>query len=99
MVDTQTSPMSSPAINTSRRNLFAGESFINIKDLLATGHTYRNIHLSKLTDLIDEILKDRNRPSTGCRDISNICNRIDSRFKNCRESLTKPILELGILQK
>ncbi|KAH3839418.1 hypothetical protein DPMN_112848 [Dreissena polymorpha] len=49
MVDTQTSPMSSPAFNTSRRNSFAWESFINIKESPATGHTYRNIHLSELT--------------------------------------------------
>ncbi|KAH3693903.1 hypothetical protein DPMN_081342 [Dreissena polymorpha] len=58
MVDTQTSTMSSPADNTSRRYSFAGESFFKIKDPPATGHTYRNIHLSKLTDLIAEILKD-----------------------------------------
>ncbi|KAH3708042.1 hypothetical protein DPMN_067481 [Dreissena polymorpha] len=90
MVDTQTSPMSSPADNTSRRNSFAGESFIKIKDPPATGHTYRNIHLSELTDLIAEILKDGNRP-TGCRVISYIYNKIDYRFKNCRESLIKVI--------
>ncbi|KAH3737737.1 hypothetical protein DPMN_044331 [Dreissena polymorpha] len=72
MVDTQTSPMSFPAVNTSRRNSSAGESFIKLKDPLATGHTYRIIHLNELTDLIAEILKDRNRTSTGCRVISDI---------------------------
>ncbi|KAH3876319.1 hypothetical protein DPMN_000158 [Dreissena polymorpha] len=82
--------MSSPDVNTSRRNSFAGESFIKIKDPPATGHTYRNIHLSELRDLIAEILKDRNRP-TGCRVISYIYNKIDSRFKSCRESLTEVI--------
>ncbi|KAH3769426.1 hypothetical protein DPMN_170694 [Dreissena polymorpha] len=72
MVDSQTSPMSSPADNTSRRNSFAGDSFIKIKDLVA------------------EILKDQKRP-TGSRVISYIYNKIDSRLKNCRESLTKVI--------
>ncbi|KAH3778955.1 hypothetical protein DPMN_180434 [Dreissena polymorpha] len=91
MVDIQTSQMSSPTVYTSRRNSFAGDSFIKIKGPPATGHTYRNIHLSELTDRIAEILKGRNRPSTGCRFISYIYNRIDSRFKNCRESLTKVI--------
>ncbi|KAH3736998.1 hypothetical protein DPMN_043574 [Dreissena polymorpha] len=88
MVETQTSPVSSPAFNTSRRNSFAGDSFIKIEDPPATGHTYRNIHLSELTDLIAEIIKDHNRP-TGCRVISYIYNRIDSRLKNCRESLKR----------
>ncbi|KAH3891561.1 hypothetical protein DPMN_015665 [Dreissena polymorpha] len=90
MVDSQTSPMSSPIDNTSRRNLFAGDSFIKIKDPPATGPTYRKIYLSELADLVAEILKDQKRP-TGSRVISYIYNKIDSRFKNCRESITKVI--------
>ncbi|KAH3715073.1 hypothetical protein DPMN_057777 [Dreissena polymorpha] len=90
MVDSQTSPMSSPTDNTSRRNSFAGDSFIKIKDLPATGPTYRKIYLSELADLVAEILKDQKR-ATGSRVISYIYNKIDSRFKNCRESITKVI--------
>ncbi|KAH3871897.1 hypothetical protein DPMN_035112 [Dreissena polymorpha] len=90
MVDSQTSPMSSPTDNTSRRNLFAGDSFIKIKDPPATGPTHRKIYLSELADLVAEILKDQKRP-TGSRVISYIYNKIDSRFKNCRESITKVI--------
>ncbi|KAH3830728.1 hypothetical protein DPMN_103979 [Dreissena polymorpha] len=90
MVDSQTSPMSSPSDNTSRRNSFAGDSFIKIKDPPATGPTYRKIYLSKLADLVAEIIKDQKRP-TGSRVISYIYNKIDSRFKNCRESITKVI--------
>ncbi|XP_052267909.1 uncharacterized protein LOC127869408 [Dreissena polymorpha] len=48
MVDSQTSPMSSPTDNTSRRNSFTGDSFIKIKDPPATGPTYRKIYLSEL---------------------------------------------------
>ncbi|KAH3889900.1 hypothetical protein DPMN_013967 [Dreissena polymorpha] len=35
MVDSQTSPMSSPADNTSRRNSFAGDSFIKMGVVLS----------------------------------------------------------------
>ena len=52
MVDSQTSPMSSPSDNTSRRNSFAGDSFIKIKGPPATGPTYRKIYLSELADLV-----------------------------------------------
>ncbi|KAH3723749.1 hypothetical protein DPMN_049543 [Dreissena polymorpha] len=90
MVDSQTSPMSSRADNTSRRNSFAGDSFIKIKDPLTAGPTNRKIYLSELADLVAEILKDQKRP-TGSRVISYIYNKIYSRFKNCRESLTKVI--------
>ncbi|KAH3874538.1 hypothetical protein DPMN_037783 [Dreissena polymorpha] len=90
MVDLQTSPMSSPTDNTSRRNSFAGDSFIKIKDPPATGPTYRKIYLSELADLVAEILKGQKRP-TGRRVISYIYNKIDSRFKTCRESITKVI--------
>ncbi|KAH3820590.1 hypothetical protein DPMN_122335 [Dreissena polymorpha] len=82
--------MSSPTDNTSRRNSFAGDSFIKIKDPPATGPTYRKIYLSELADLVAEILKDQKRP-TGSHVISYIYNKIDSRFKNCRESITKVI--------
>ncbi|KAH3889185.1 hypothetical protein DPMN_013235 [Dreissena polymorpha] len=87
MVDSQTSPMSSPTDNTSRLYLFAKDSFIKIKDPPATGPTYRKIYLSEIADLVAEILKDQKRP-TGSRVISY---KIDSQFKNCRESLTKVI--------
>ncbi|KAH3813849.1 hypothetical protein DPMN_142319 [Dreissena polymorpha] len=90
MVDSQTSPMSSPSDNTSRRNSFAVDSFIKIKDPPATGPTFRKIYLSELADLVAEIIKDQKRP-TGSRVISYIYNKIDSRFKNCRESITKVI--------
>ncbi|KAH3853325.1 hypothetical protein DPMN_095847 [Dreissena polymorpha] len=66
------------------------DSFIKIKDPPATGPTYRKIYLRELADLVAEILKDQKRP-TGSRVISYIYNKIDSRFKNCRESLTKVI--------
>ncbi|KAH3837272.1 hypothetical protein DPMN_110656 [Dreissena polymorpha] len=46
MVDSQTSPMSSPTDNTSRRNSFAGDSFIKIKDQPATGPTYTGKYIS-----------------------------------------------------
>ncbi|KAH3864303.1 hypothetical protein DPMN_027319 [Dreissena polymorpha] len=58
MVDSQTSPMSSTTDNTSRRNSFAGDSFIKIKDPPATGPTYRKIYLSELANLVAEKLKD-----------------------------------------
>ncbi|KAH3857822.1 hypothetical protein DPMN_100437 [Dreissena polymorpha] len=82
--------MSSPTDNTSRRNSFAGDSFIKIKDPPATGLTYRKIYHSELADLVAEILNDQKRPTGSCV-ISYIYNKIYSRFKNCRESLTKVI--------
>ncbi|KAH3691115.1 hypothetical protein DPMN_194075 [Dreissena polymorpha] len=58
MVDSQTSPMSSPTDNTSRRNSFAGESFIKIKDPPATGPTYRKIYITKLI-LVSKIAENQ----------------------------------------
>jgi len=80
--------MSLPAFNASKRNSIAGDSFIKIKDPPATGHTYRSAHLSELADLIAEIIKDENKPN-GCRVKAYIYSKIDTRFKNHRETSIK----------
>ena len=88
MVDTQTSPMSTPQPNDSYRTSNLGDSLIKLTDPLNNGQSYPTVTISELAAVIAEIIMDRSRPA-GCRVNSYIINKLKTRFRKKKEPHTK----------